>query len=330
MEFARPEPFRAALWAPGPHAQTILSHLWKTPWAPLPWISEFLELEPGETLRLEVLPGDTDTVVVFFHGLGGNAGSYYIRRSAGLAAARGHSVISANHRGAGLGMGLAKKPYHCGSTGDVAAVIAFARQRFPGKRVIAAGFSLSAAMLVLLLGRDKHMALPDGAVIVNPPGDLEACSHRLLRGLNRLYDRRFVKLLRHHVEARPGGTPLPPTPNLRIFDEVYTAPQAGFKNRADYYTHCSCGAHLGGIERPAVILTSLDDPFAPAADLGRPSPSVHLHLERHGGHCGYLAAHKTPQGNHRWMDYALDHYLEALRQNTRPELAAKPTPDQPA
>jgi len=330
MELARPEPFRPALWAPGPHAQTILSHLWKTPWAPLAWSSEFLDLEAGEALRLEVVPGDTDTVVVFFHGLGGNAGSYYIRRSAGLAAARGHSVISANPRGAGLGMGLAKKPYHCGSTSDVAAVIAFARQRFPGKQVITAGFSLSAAMLALLLGRDKHMALPDGAVIVNPPGDLEACSHRLLRGLNRLYDRRFVKLLRHHVEARPGGAPLPPTPNLRVFDEVYTAPQAGFKDRADYYENCSCGPHLGGIERPAVILTSMDDPFAPAADLGQPSLAVHLHLEGHGGHCGYLAAHKTPQGNHRWMDYALDHYIEALRQNSRVEQAAEHTLNQPA
>lgn len=319
MELARPEPFHPALWAPGPHAQTILSHLWKTPSAPLPWSSEFLELEAGERLRLEVLPGDSDTVVVFFHGLGGHAGSSYVRRSAGLATARGHSVISANHRGAGLGMGLAHRPYHCGSTGDVAAVIAFTRRRFPGKRVLAAGFSLSAAMLVLLLGRDKHLAQPDGAVIVNPPGDLEACSHRLLRGLNRLYDRRFVKLLRHHVEARPGGTPLPPTPTLRDFDEVYTAPQAGFKDRADYYANCSCGPHLGGIDRPAVILTSEDDPFAPAADLGEPSPAVLLHLERHGGHCGYLAANNTPRGNHRWIDYALDHYLEALRQNAEVE-----------
>jgi predicted alpha/beta-fold hydrolase len=63
-----------------------------------------------------------------------------------------------------------------------------------------------------------------------------------------------------------------------------------------------------------VILTSEDDPFAPASDLGAPSSTVHLHVERHGGHCGYLAAHLTPLGTHRWMDYALDHYLEQLGQ----------------
>jgi hypothetical protein len=176
------------------------------------------------------------------------------------------------------------------------------------------GYSLSAAMLVLLLGRDTHLSQPDMALIVNPPGDMEACSQRLLRGLNRLYDRRFVRLLRQHVEGRPGATPLPPTPNLRVFDEVYTAPQAGFMDRADYYARCSCGPYLGQILTPAVILTSEDDPFAPASDLGAPSSTVHLHVERHGGHCGYLAAQPTPHGTHRWMDYALDHYLEQLGQ----------------
>ena len=55
-----------------------------------------------------------------------------------------------------------------------------------------------------------------------------------------------------------------------------------------------------------------DDPFAPASDLGTPSAAVHMHVESHGGHCGYLGADLTPQGNHRWMDYALDHYLAEM------------------
>lgn len=310
MKLNPPEPFHPAPWAWGPHAQTILSHLWKTPCPELPWVTERMELEDGEALSLEVAPGTSEAVVLFFHGLGGHAASTYVRRSAALAAARGHSVVAANHRGAGRGRGLARKPYHSGSTGDVAAVVAFARQRFPGKRVIAVGYSLSAAMLVLLLGRDTHLSLPDAALMVNPPGDLEACSQRLLHGLNRLYDRRFVRLLRHLVAAQSGA--LPPTPTLRAFDEVFTAPQAGFRDRADYYARSSCGPHLGGIQIPAVVLTAKDDPFAPASDLGSPSPSVHLHLEDHGGHCGYLAARNTPLGTRRWMDYALDHYLGQL------------------
>ena len=310
MELTRPAPFHPPFWARGPHAQTIFSHLWKSTWPALPWEPDYLEVEPGETLRLEVAPGHTDTVVIFFHGLGGHAGSSYLQRNAGLAAARGHGVIAVNHRGSGLGRGLARKPYHCGSTGDVAAVIGHARRRFPGKRILAVGFSLSAAMLVLLLGRDRHLEQPDAAMAVNPPGDLEACSQRLIRGLNRLYDRRFLRLLKAHVQGRPDAPPLPPMATLRDFDECYTAPQAGFRDRADYYTQSSCGQHLAQVQTPLVLLTSKDDPFAPASDLGPVSARVHCHIEAHGGHCGFLGA--TPQGHLRWMDYAVDHYLAQL------------------
>jgi hypothetical protein len=312
MKLDPPQPFHPPRWAKGPHAQTILSHLLPSPEPDLAWQPRRLDLEAGEALRLEVREGTSGSVVIFFHGLGGHARSSYVRRSAALAAARGHSLIAVNHRGAGLGRDLARKPYHCGATGDVAAVIAFAREHFPGKQVFAVGYSLSAAMLVLLLGRDHHLSQPDGALIVNPPGDLEACSQRLLRGMNRLYDRRFVRLLRHLVTGQRGAAPLAPTATLRDFDEVYTAPQAGFRDRADYYARSSCGPFVSCIRTPAVILSAEDDPFAPASDLGPPSEAVHLHVERHGGHCGYLAAARTPTGDRRWMDYALDHYLAQL------------------
>lgn len=311
MELPRPAPFRPALWAPGPHFQTILSDRVKTPMVPVPGTPEFLEVEPGEKLRLEVAEGLTDTVIVLLHGLGGNAGSYYLRRSAARAVARGHGVISVNHRGTGLGRGLARKPYHCGATKDVAAVIAHARQRFPGRKIIAVGFSLSAAMLVLLTGRDHHLAQPDAAMAVNPPGDLDVCSLRMLHGLNRVYDLRFLKLMHEHVAGVPDAPDLPDLHTLRDFDEAYTAPQAGFASRQDYYAQCSCGPYLAGIHRPFVLLASLDDPFAPASDLGPISPSVHAHIERQGGHCGYLG--HEPSGGFRWMNYAVDHYLEALR-----------------
>jgi len=62
---------------------------------------------------------------------------------------------------------------------------------------------------------------------------------------------------------------------------------------------------------PTVIITSRDDPFAPAeALLGHAAaPSVHLHVERSGGHMGYVSRNLR---DHRWLDYALDHYLGQL------------------
>ncbi|MBP1628112.1 MAG: thioesterase [Holophagaceae bacterium] len=306
-----PEAFLPPRWARWPHVQTVLAHLIPSPTPDLPWEREILPLADGESLSLRVCPGQGSTVLYLFHGLGGSARADYMRRTAVLGNARGWTVVAVDHRGAGEGRGLARKPYHSGATADLAAVLDWGRARWPQGRHLAVGFSISANMLLLLVGRDQHLTQPDAAIAVNPPGNLEEASRRLRRGFNRVYDRRFVQLLRRDVEGRE-GRPLPPTPTLRHFDAVYTANRAGFRDRDDYYAQCSCGPHLGTIQVPTVIITSVDDPFAPASDLGPVSPAVSLRVERFGGHMGYWAARPTPLGTRRWLDYALEECFREL------------------
>ena len=302
---------QAPFWARGAHLQTIAAQYLPSRTPELPWERRTLDLGDGDHLALRLLPGSTGVSVILFHGLGGSVDGHYMRRLAALLHARGHAVLAVNHRGAGEGKGLAQEPYHSGSTRDVAAVLALGRQLFPGQLQIALGFSISANMLLLLLGRDGALGLPDRAIAVNPPADLEACSKRLVRGFNLAYDQYFVQRLRREVLGRPGAISLPPTRTLRAFDRVYTAPRAGFPSRLAYYQQCSCGPHLGGIQVPTVIISSLDDPFAPAGDIKKwelPA-AVHLHLEATGGHMGYVTRNRP---DHRWLDYALLHYVNEL------------------
>ena len=297
------------VWARGPHLQTIVANF--LPGAPvLPWERERLKLADGDVLALRLLRGSSGVAVHLFHGLGGSADGHYLARAAARFQAAGHSVLAANHRGAGEGAGWARRSYHSGSVQDLTAVLKRGRELFPGQLQVAVGFSISANMLLLLLGRGGT-DLPDRAIAVNPPVDLEACSRRLGAGFNRVYDRHFVKKLRREVQSRPGSQPLGPTGSLRAFDALYTAAQAGFCSREAYYAQCSCGPHLGGIRVPTVILTSRDDPFAPGGDLlNLPlSPEVHLHLENTGGHMGYLSRNLPGL---RWLEYALEHYLGQL------------------
>ena len=298
-------------WARGPHLQTIAAQYLPSHTPELPWQRHLLALGDGDQLALRYLQGTTGVSVLLFHGLGGSADGHYMRRIAALLHARGHAVLAVNHRGAGEGKGLAQEPYHSGSTRDLAAVLALGRTLFPGQLQIAVGFSISGNMLLLLLGRDGALGLPDGAIAVNPPADLEACSRRLVRGFNLAYDQYFVRRLRREVLGRRGALTLPPTRTLRAFDRVYTAPRAGFPTRLAYYEQCSCGPHLGGIQVPTVIITALDDPFAPGSDLLQgPLPgAVHLHAEATGGHMGYVTRNLA---GHRWLDYALDHYVGEL------------------
>ncbi|BDU71812.1 YheT family hydrolase [Mesoterricola silvestris] len=298
-------------WARGAHLQTLAAQYLPNPLPDLPWQPLRLDLGDGDALALRALDGTTGVAVHLFHGLGGSVEGHYMRRLAARLHAQGHAVLAANHRGAGEGAGLARHTYHSGATADMAAVLRLGRQRFPGQLQVAVGFSISANILLLLAGRDRHLDLPDRAIAVNPPADLEACSQRLGVGFNRVYDQYFLQRLRREVQGRPGGEAARATRTLRAFDAAYTAPQAGFPTREAYYALCSCGPHLAGIQVPTVILTSRDDPFAPASDLlVRPvPPSVHLHVEATGGHMGYITRNLPDR---RWLDYAVTHYLAAL------------------
>jgi len=299
------------LWARGAHLQTIAAQYLPNPVEALPWERRTLDLGDGDHLTLRHLPGTSGVSVILFHGLAGSVDGHYMVRTAARFHALGHGLLLVNHRGAGEGRGLAAKPYHSGATADLAAVLALGRELFPGQLQVAVGFSISANMLLLLLGRDAHLGVPDRAIAVNPPVDLEACSRRLSRGFNRVYDQYFIRRLRREVLARPGATPLPAIRSLRAFDQVYTAPAAGFPTRLAYYEQCSCGPYLKHITVPTVILSALDDPFAPAGDILQQelAPAVHLHAEATGGHMGYVARNLP---DHRWLDYALTHYLSAL------------------
>jgi uncharacterized protein len=308
---------KAPFWAKGSHLQTLLGHYLPSKAADLPWERLNLKLADGDALRVRMVRGASNVVIHLFHGLGGSAEADYIRRASALFVAQGHTVLAINHRGAGEGEGLAAKPYHMGSTADMAAMLQVGRGFFSDHTHVAIGFSLSASVLLLLLGRDAGLTQPDLAIAVNPAVDLERASLRLTRGFNRFYDLYYVLRLRKHVKRLwdfgllPRPVRVSPLATLREFDEIYTAKAAGFKDRHDYYSKCGCTGHLRAIQAPTVILTAEDDPFAPAEDLKdvELSPLVHLHVEGTGGHMGYVG---RGVAGHRWLDYALDHYLKTL------------------
>ena len=308
---------RPPFWARGAHAQTLLGHFLPSGPAELHWEPVDVDLGDGDTLRLLLAEGRSKVAVHLFHGLGGHAEADYMRRAARLFAGQGHTIVAANHRGSGAGRGLAARPYHMGCTADMAAVLRAGRERLPGYTHVAIGFSLSATVLLLLLGQESRLERPDLAIAVNPAAALEKASQRLGRGFNRVYDLRFVNLLRDHVMHRweagflEAPIEIPRLATLREFDALYTARAAGFASRDDYYERCTCLPFLRAIRVPTVLLTSLDDPFAPAGDLegAELSPAVHLHVEATGGHMGYVGR-GVP--HLRWLDYALDHYLREL------------------
>jgi predicted alpha/beta-fold hydrolase len=275
-------------------------------------------LPDGDRLVGTHFAGDDDRRVAYlFHGLGGSNEADYIRRTTALCLKRGYTVYAMNHRGCGAGVGLARHPYHSGRAEDLAAVIAYGRKRHPQARHAAVGFSLSANILLLLLGGQRGGVLPDYAVAFNAPIDLDTCSRALTRSWNRIiYDSRFVLRCRRDLVEKGihRQYPVPASSTLREFDRIYIAPAGGFRDRDEYYDTCSAGKYVDRIQVPTAVLHSEDDPIIPAATYqnARFSSSCLVHIEKVGGHMGYLSAKATPFGTIRWQDYALDCALAAL------------------
>jgi hypothetical protein len=321
MPFARPSlPCRPPFWSRGGYLQTILANYLPEPQLQEPWEPVEVLLADGDRLAGRIFPGSGEGVLCVFHGLGGDDERPYMRRSVRLGLARGLTVWTMNHRGCGRGRGLARNTYHSGVAGDLGAVFAAARERHPGARILALGFSLSGNALLLNLGGgfDGPHPMPDAAIAVNPPVNLGRCSEFISKTGNRPFDRYFVSKVVRSVREREWAGLIPMGQYhvhdrmlLHEFDSAYTAPAGGFKDRDDYYTRCSAAPHLHRITKPTVILHAEDDPFVATVDLKEAQlpPNVHLHLEASGGHMGYLSRDLK---DHRWLGYALGHYLDQL------------------
>lgn len=315
---------RPPFWARGGHAQTCWGHLLAARGAPPSRVAGArrieLTLADGDRLVAHALPpaGKPSGVRVhLFHGLSGDADVDYMRRSAAVLRARGHEVWAANHRGCGAGRGLAARPYHSGSSADLAAVLAASHAEAPELRHMALGFSLSGNALLLMAAEARAPWLA-GLIAVNPPIDLERTSADIHRGACRFYELRFLLRLRRAIAERQRAGlvsrayRIPPFASLRELDDLYTAPEGGFADSADYYARCSAGPRLVAITTRGVVLTAADDPIVAveAFHAARWPASLFLHVEPHGGHVGYLT--RAGLGVRSWLDGALAHYVEQL------------------
>jgi predicted alpha/beta-fold hydrolase len=226
---------------------------------------------------------------------------------------RGIRTFRMDLRGCGAGLSLARLPYHSGRSEDAAAALRKIAELCPASPTILIGFSLGANIALKLLG-ESPADLPanlDRAVAVCPPVDLWQCVQTLARGVNRLYDRHFVRGLltqvamkRRMIPDAPvlDGQKLPRT--VFEFDEAYTAPVCGFGTAANYYRQCSSAQFLPEIRVPTLVIAAADDPLIPGkvfADLPR-SSAVTLHVARSGGHLGFIGR-RNGDPDRRWMDW---------------------------
>lgn len=323
-------PCEAPFWAASGHGQTLWGHFLKSPELENLGQNFEVDLPDGDRLFCFYHQGTSNLVVSLYHGLSGDVYADYMQRTAILCKRLGHTVVLVNHRGAGHGEHHARHPYHSGRSEDVSEVLKVLRSKFPGKQQIAIGYSMSGNILLCLAGGFRGDMKPDGVITVNAPLNLSAGAQLLRTGFNRVYDIRFVHRLRHNIEEKYRSGliakhyEIPRWASIYDLDRIYTAEAGGFNSREHYYESCSAKQYVPSIDVPTYCLTAEDDPFVSASEYHSAgfNKYTQVHIEKHGGHLGYLTRTPTPLGSTRWMDYYLNEAIQALAETLGVERAS--------
>jgi uncharacterized protein len=300
-----------------PHAMTIAAVFWRRKFARLP-VSQprFFETEPGTLVRADChwQPNPTShPTLVLLHGLEGSSESGYMLGCAEKAWVAGFNVLRLNQRNCGGTERLTPTLYHSGLSIDIRNVVAELAARDSLPEIFAAGFSMGGNLVLKMAGEwagDAPRQLR-AVVAIAPALDLAACADALAEPRNFIYEWHFVRNLRRHMrykarlfpERYPDREiqPLSSVRTVREFDDVITAKFCGFRDAGDYYDRSSAKNVVAAIARPALLLTSQDDPFVPFESFDfaalRENPSVEFVASRHGGHCGFIARQQTSEGS---------------------------------
>lgn len=294
--------YHAPAWCPGSHLQTVIpARLSERP--KITYRREIVQTPDGDIVAWdwaepEPLAPDAP-VLVHFHGLEGGSDSHYAQALMHACVERRWRGVVAHFRACGGLMNLKPRAYYAGDTADNSWVMKTVRSRFPKAKLYAVGVSLGGNQLSKCLGETGAEAAQfcDAAVSVCAPIDLVAGSERISKGVNILYADMFLSTLKEKLAVKVkqfpeifGRIDVSKVKTMYDFDNVYTAPAAGFKSAMQYWQQCSAKGYLPGVRVPLLLLNAKNDPFLPAWSLPDEkglSPFVWAEYPDEGGHVGF-------------------------------------------
>jgi predicted alpha/beta-fold hydrolase len=221
-----------------------------------------------------------------------------------------------NQRGAGPGLHLARWSYHAGRSEDIRKVMEYFQSEVDPSPLFLVGFSLGGNLILKTAGESGDLHGLAGVAAMAPPINLMQCSELIGKQENRIYEKHFLSYLMLEAKKRQRYFPeLPPLKfpsnmSIRLFDEHYTAPRAGYDCAEHYYQECSSERFIKNITVPTLILTSRDDPFisvGPFEKLNAPD-CVSISIQNRGGHLGFLGS--DGRGGIRWGETKLIQWID--------------------
>lgn len=254
-------------------------------------------------------------VIVLCHGLEGSSRSKYIQGMAKYFSERGWDVLAMNYRGCSGEINRKVKFYSMGQIEDLEVVL---KKTADYKKVVIAGFSLGGGLVLNYLGSQKE--LPKNifcAMAVSAPCDPLGSARTFVKKENKIYTKYFMDKLKKKMLEKSVIYPkkieidkILACETIEEFDNIFTAPQYGYRDAEDYYEKVSPKKAIPFIKVPTFILMAEDDPIMseecyPIRE-AKKNKHVTLQITKYGGHVGYARFFKEPY----WLEERLFSYVE--------------------
>ncbi len=319
------EIFEPPAWLGNRHIQSVLPSLpmRRTPVEqraqPVIAASRQLVLDCGDGARLmgwyAEAPASPDPeprrLAVLLHGWEGSAESLYVLSVAQLLHERGFAVMRLNLRDHGGSHALNEGLFHSCRIAEVVGAIARLQSLFPVARLSLAGFSLGGNFVLRVGARAVAAGIRIARIVAVCPVLDPATTLAALEAGPAMYRHYFIFKWRRSLRAKQAAWPavyefseLLGERSLTTMTERMVLKYTEFPDLASYLRgYAITGDALAGLQVPARIITSRDDPMILARDLDRIArpASLELTVTTRGGHCGYMDALRGPS----WIDRAI-------------------------
>lgn len=287
------------IWRSG-HFQTVYPSLFRHV-DDVSYERERVDLPDGDFVDIDRSSVGSRRLAMVLHGLEGNTDRAYVRGMVRALNRAGIDAAAVNFRGCSGEINRLPRFYHSGDTDDLRFLIHRLAPSFSEIDLI--GFSMGGNVVLKYLGEEGAAIHPliRRAVVFSVPCHLASSAGRLASWSNRIYLRRFLKMLREKIVQKSRNVPgarddagFESIRNFKDFDDRYTAPLHGFRDAEDYWEQSSSIRLIPDISIPTLMVNSLDDPFLalpcyPIA-LAQNHPYVTLELPRWGGHVGFVGS----------------------------------------
>lgn len=314
-DYRSPWPFRNG------HLQTLSLRLFRHRPSQRPE-PDYFKTDDGDELELFwYRPEQSDTLVIFSHGLESHAKDGPLLSFAHTVSDWGYHTLNWSMRSCGKRLNRTRWFYLGHDYQDLKALVNHYSQHY--RRIYLVSVSLGGTITANYLGKGSSEVNPvvKGAFLLSPPLELDSFHAAMTRPLNHwLYQRHFVRSLLDKFERKSVYIDFGEEVDMdsvrssksvdHIEDRLF-APMHGFESSRGYRQHASSLPHLKNITVPTYILTAEDDPFIDnnqlPVELARESPNFYLEIAPHGGHTGFV---KRQSDSYHWYEHRFRWFME--------------------